>query len=47
MSKPDTPTKNPNENVQIMSLLDRLEQAKSILDQTAEIEEVEEDDMEF
>lgn len=39
MSKTDTLTKNPNENVQIMSLLDRLEQAKSILDQTAEIEE--------
>ena len=39
MSKTDTLTKNPNENVQLMSLLDRLEQAKSILDQTAEIEE--------
>lgn len=39
MSKTDVMTKNPNENVQIMSLLDRLEQAKSILDQTAEIEE--------
>ena len=39
MSKTDAMTKNPNENVQIMSILDRLEQAKSILDQTAEIEE--------
>ena len=39
MSKTDAMTKNPNENVQIMSILDRLEQTKSILDQTAEIEE--------